>query len=637
MKRLTQCLSVATLVAMAMAAPITGWSAQQRIALVIGNSAYASGLLPNPANDAHLVRHTLEQLGFQVIERTNADQATMKRAIQDFGASLDKAGSDAVGLFYYAGHGVQLNGRNYLIPTKADIEREGDLEIESVSADWVIEEMRLARNGLNIVILDACRNNPFVRGMRSADRGLAIMDAPTGILIAYSTAPGTVAEDGTGRNSPYTTALTQAMLNLHEPLETLFKHVRVGVMGATQGKQVPWEYSSLIGADFYFNEAARPAAAVSNAPVTTLPAAGAAPTGPETVASESWLSGVFAASLHRLASLFSSGTPAAPAAATATPAPAVAGAGTGTAGAVSVPEGPEIAGARVVALFNTLGIDAAAIDAQHSYPQATVRHLLESAPRHVSLGSTPEQIRAATSLCRQYSPSCDYSDERLRNRMLQPFELDPLPVSVRAFRQFADAAHYRTHAERVGFAYATQADGVTLAEVPGGSWRNAVKKHPAEDDTPVVGVTFQDAVAYCHSISSRLPSEDEWEYVARGPERHVFPWGSDDPAPASRALTVPPRVMDGPAEGIGGHYKGLSGSVWQWVDTSIYTNLAATKSCACKVLKGGSWLETNPANKRAATRRYGVPDRADEDSGFRCARTVPTWPDTQLWMSRLQH
>lgn len=631
MKRLTQCLSVAIFLAMAIPAPAPGEAAQQRIALVIGNSAYASGPLPNPASDARLVRHTLEQLGFQVIERTNADQATMKRAIQDFGASLDKAGSDAVGLFYYAGHGVQLNGRNYLIPTKANIERAGDLEIEAVSADWVIEEMRLARNGLNIVILDACRNNPFVRSMRSADRGLAIMDAPTGILIAYSTAPGTVAEDGAGRNSPYTTALTQAMLNLHEPLETLFKHVRVSVMGATQGKQVPWEYSSLIGADFYFNQAARPAVAVTNAPVTTLPAAGAQPAGPEAVASESWL--------HRLTSLFSSGTPAAPAAATPTPSvtPGVTpGAGTVAAGAVSMPEGPAIAGGRVLALFNTLGIDATAIDAQHSYPQATVRHLLASAPRHVNLGSTPEQIRTATSLCRQYSPSCDYSDERLRDRVLQPFELDPLPVSVRAFRQFTDAAHYRTHAERVGFAYATQSDGVTLEEVPGGSWRNAVKKHPADDDTPVVGVTFQDAVAYCHSISSRLPSEDEWEYVARGPERNVFPWGGDDPAPVSRALTVPPRVTDGPAEGIGGRYKGLSGSVWQWVDTSIYTHLAATKSCACKVLKGGSWLETNPANKRAATRRYGVPDRADEDSGFRCARTMSAWPDADLWMSRLR-
>jgi len=187
------------------------------------------------------------RIALDVIARRNADQTAMKRAIQEFGARLEKAGPDSVGLFYYAGHGVQLNGRNYLIPTTARIEREGDVEIEAVSADWVIEQMRYARNRLNIVILDACRNNPFTRSMRSVDHGLATMDAPAGILIAYSTAPGSVAADGTGRNSPYTEALTHAIHDLHEPVEQVFKHVRVGVMSATSGKQVPWESSSLTG------------------------------------------------------------------------------------------------------------------------------------------------------------------------------------------------------------------------------------------------------------------------------------------------------------------------------------------------------------------------------------------------------
>src|ERR1700730_7083316 len=224
---------------------------EAKIALVLGNSDYSSAPLPNPANDAKLVGDALTALGFDVIARRNADQVTMKRAIQEFGSRLEKAGPGAVGLFYYAGHGMQLSGRNYLIPTTARIEREGDVEIEAVSADWVIEQMRYARNRLNIVILDACRNNPFTRSMRSVDHGLATMDAPAGILIAYSTAPGSVAADGTGRNSPYTEALTRAIHELHEPAEQVFKHVRVGVMSATSGKQVPWESSSLTG-DFYF-------------------------------------------------------------------------------------------------------------------------------------------------------------------------------------------------------------------------------------------------------------------------------------------------------------------------------------------------------------------------------------------------
>src|ERR1700738_2766655 len=269
-------------------------AAETRIALVIGNSDYSSGSLPNPANDAKLISDALTNLGFDVIARRNADQIAMKRAIQEFGARLEKAGPDSVGLFYYAGHGVQLNGRNYLIPTTARIEREGDVEIEAVSADWVIEQMRYARNRLNIVILDACRNNPFTRSMRSVDHGLATMDAPAGILIAYSTAPGSVAADGTGRNSPYTEALTHAIRELHEPVEQVFKHVRVGVMSVTSGKQVPWESSSLTG-DFYFAAPSKVAPETANALASgAVPATNTATDKPQTGTFSKWASGLFA-------------------------------------------------------------------------------------------------------------------------------------------------------------------------------------------------------------------------------------------------------------------------------------------------------------------------------------------------------
>jgi len=230
------------------------YGAETRVALVIGNSDYAGGPLPNPANDAKLIGDELIRLGFDVIARRNADQTAMKRAIQEFGARLEKAGPDSVGLFYYAGHGVQLNGRNYLIPTTARIEREGDVEIEAVSADWVIEQMRYARNRLNIVILDACRNNPFTRSMRSVDHGLATMDAPAGILIAYSTAPGSVAADGTGRNSPYTEALTRAIHDLHEPVEQVFKHVERTVKhGETRLWGIAHRSRWLVAVDTHWN------------------------------------------------------------------------------------------------------------------------------------------------------------------------------------------------------------------------------------------------------------------------------------------------------------------------------------------------------------------------------------------------
>jgi formylglycine-generating enzyme required for sulfatase activity len=605
---------------------------ENRIALVIGNSDYASGPLPNPANDAKLIGDALTGLGFNVIARRNADQNTMKRAIQEFGSRLEAAGPGAVGLFYYAGHGVQLSGRNYLIPTTARIEREGDVEIEAVSADWVIEQMRYARNRLNIVILDACRNNPFTRSMRSVDHGLASMDAPAGILIAYSTAPGAVAADGSGRNSPYTEALTKAMREMHEPVEQVFKKVRVGVMTATSGKQVPWESSSLTG-DFYFSApraAPETANAVSTAALPAVKTPSSAPADkPESGTFSAWVSGLFGSSKPESAA---TQPPAADprTAADARPAPAMLATIGKPAGASidsRAAAGPMLSGARALSLLQSLGIAAGEIDGSHNYPESAVRQLIEAAPRRVTLGSTPEQIRAAFALCRQYSSACQlswYGDEGLRVATLEPFELDSTPVSVKAFRQFVDSTKYKTQAETVGFAYAV-VDG-SLKPVTGGSWRNAVKARAAEDDSPVVGVSFQDAAAYCRSRGQRLPSEDEWEYVARGPKRYTFPWG-DNLDPVASAPTAPPGVNDGPAEGIGGRYKGLSGNVWQWADTKV---------AGRKVLKGGSWLEPNPANKRAATRRYELSSRADEDSGFRCAKSANVWPDAELWLTQIK-
>ncbi len=595
-----------TLLALAIFLAAAAHAAETRIALVIGNSDYAGGPLPNPANDAKLIGEELAELGFDVIARRNADQTAMKRAIQEFGARLEKAGPDSVGLFYYAGHGVQLNGRNYLIPTTARIEREGDVEIEAVSADWVIEQMRYARNRLNIVILDACRNNPFTRSMRSVDHGLATMDAPAGILIAYSTAPGSVAADGTGRNSPYTEALTHAIRDLHEPVEQVFKHVRVGVMSATSGKQVPWESSSLTG-DFYFAAPSKVAPETASALV-----AAAVPSKSESGSFGAWVSSLFGSSNTASDPNHAVASQAAPFA----PAPNA---------PVLASTGPLMAGVRAVPLLQSLGIQVSQIDASHDYPQSTIRQLIDATPRQVTLGSTPEQIRAAFTLCRQYSSACQmswYGDEGLRNVTLDAFEIDALTVSVRAFRQFVDATGYRTQAEKAGFAYAV-VNG-NLKPVNGGSWRNAVKMHAVDDDAPVVGVSFQDALAYCRSKGLRLPTEDEWEYIARGPKRHTFPWG-ENIGPVSSVAGTAPHVSDGPDEGIGGRYKGLSGSVWQWVDTKVGGR---------RVLKGGSWLEPNPANKRAATRRYELPSRADEDSGFRCAKSVPSWPDAEVWLAR---
>lgn len=227
----------------------TNANAGKRIALVIGNGAYTSAPpLRNPANDARDMAATLRALGFDVTSGINANQRDMKRLIREFGQKLRAGGS---GLFYYAGHGVQSKGRNYLVPIDADIQSEAEVEDSGVDVSLVLNYMDDAQNGLNIVILDACRNNPFARSFRSASDGLAQVDAPTGTLIAYATSPGRVASDGTGQNGLYTSELLKQMRVPGLSATEMFMRVRAGVMKQTGNKQVPWEASSLVGS-FYF-------------------------------------------------------------------------------------------------------------------------------------------------------------------------------------------------------------------------------------------------------------------------------------------------------------------------------------------------------------------------------------------------
>jgi uncharacterized caspase-like protein len=232
--------------------------AEPRVALVIGNSHYGAeiGSLPNPVNDAALIAQALQQTGFTVIMVTDADQKKMKRAIKDFGDKLTNAGQNATGLFFYAGHGVQVNGTNFLVPIGADIEKAADVDIESVSADTILQQMEFAGSRVNIVVLDACRNNPLQRGLRSITRGLAPMDAAQGTFIAYSTAPGSVAADGTGNNSPYTKALAKTIVQPGVGIEEAFRDVRGQVMAATGGKQIPWDSSSLTAPFIFKGQAA---------------------------------------------------------------------------------------------------------------------------------------------------------------------------------------------------------------------------------------------------------------------------------------------------------------------------------------------------------------------------------------------
>ncbi len=232
---------------------ITPVYAEKRIALVVGNSDYQfGGNLINPVNDAQAMKVALENLGFKVLDAVNCDQKTMKRKIDEFGNELTNYD---IGLFFYAGHGVQVNGFNYLIPVDSKLEYERDVEYDCVQAGRVLAKMESAGAKTNLIILDACRDNPFERSWTrgQSSKGLAFMNAPSGSLIAYATSPGNTASDGKGSNGLYTSAILDYIRNKDLQIEDMFKEVRKKVIKESNGKQTPWESTSLTN-DFYFNK-----------------------------------------------------------------------------------------------------------------------------------------------------------------------------------------------------------------------------------------------------------------------------------------------------------------------------------------------------------------------------------------------
>jgi hypothetical protein len=226
--------------------------AETKHALVVGCSKYLNDPLVNPLNDAQSMEKFLKELGFTVLLSIDPTQKALKQTIDSFGLQLK--GQD-IALFYFAGHGVQVKGQNYLVPIDANLTSEKLVEYDCIEASRILAHMEDARTKVNLMILDACRNNPFERswGRGIGQRGLASMNAPKGSLIAYSTSPGTTASDGDGANGLYTEALLNHIRRKGTPINTMFQKVRLEVMEKSKEQQVPWESTSLT-ADFYFNK-----------------------------------------------------------------------------------------------------------------------------------------------------------------------------------------------------------------------------------------------------------------------------------------------------------------------------------------------------------------------------------------------
>ncbi|MBX3677386.1 MAG: caspase family protein [Rhodocyclaceae bacterium] len=232
----------------AFATAASALNALPRTALVIGNGKYRNAPLPNPANDAGAIGERLARLGFKVVTQLDAGRDAMQNAVADYGEQL--ARHKGVGLFYFAGHGLQLAWRNFLVPVDANLTRADDVLLQTLDLRQLFDRLGKAGNAMNVIILDACRDNPFGSELKTG-KGLSQMDAPIGTLLAYATAPGNLASDGSGDNGLYTEHLLREIGTPEAKIEDVFKRVRLAVRRASSGQQVPWESTSLED-DFYF-------------------------------------------------------------------------------------------------------------------------------------------------------------------------------------------------------------------------------------------------------------------------------------------------------------------------------------------------------------------------------------------------
>ena len=238
---------IAILIAVLLFGYGSGALAANRLALVIGNSGYKhTSQLKNPANDADLISDKLREIGFDVINNKNLTLAGTRELINKFAQKIKDIGDEGIVLFYYAGHGIQYNGENFIVPVDANLQTDTDIILQGVNTSIILKIFELSGAKTNVIVLDACRNNPFPAVSRSVSQGLARMDSPSGSFIAYSTAPGKVAMDGFGNNSPYTTALAEFITDPNLTLEAVFKKVRRKVYYDTGKFQTTWESTSLI-------------------------------------------------------------------------------------------------------------------------------------------------------------------------------------------------------------------------------------------------------------------------------------------------------------------------------------------------------------------------------------------------------
>ncbi len=622
-------------------------TSEQRLALVIGNSDYRDAPLKNPVNDATDMAANLKELGFKVILKLNASQQQMKDAIREFGDGLLNGG---VGVFYYAGHGLQSRGRNYLVPVGAVLEREVYVESETVDAGMILSFMEEGRARVNIVILDACRNNPYLRngGTRAVVQGggLAEMQAAQGTLIAFATAPGSVALDGDGRNGVYTKNLLKQMRQPGVPIELMFKRVRDGVMDDTNDQQTPWESSSLRGADFYF----KPSVVAAPEPVRE----------PQ----QNTASAMMAAEIAFWESIKSSSNP-----------------DEYDAYIRKFPNGQftPLAQVRLGELKKSVKpapvqlASIAAIPAPEPTKAVSVQRPSEPAAEATKRVQAPHPAAAPQRSASAAIKDCQNcpelvsvpagkfimgsaDDEPGRDLDEGPAHSVAIPRGL-AFGKFevtrSQFARFVQEAKYTAGPGCNTWSGKQWNNDPARDWRNP--GFSQSDDDPVVCVSWNDAKAYTEWLSRstgkryRLPSEAEWEYAARAGTTSAYFWGANAQggckfanlvdASAKKAFSAWAQAgcSDGysftapvgrfQANAFGLH--DMAGNVWEWTEDCWNPGYAdaprdgtasSAGDCSRRVLRGGSW-STYERLARSAHRYGSLSVNRGAYNGFRVVRT----------------
>ena len=586
---------LAVLAALLIGSPIAHAARQ---ALVIGNAAYTEGALKNPVNDARAMDAKLTALGFKVMKVENLKRQQIGRTLTAFANGL-KPGDEVV--VFYAGHGVQVKGINYLPAVDADIQSEEDVALNSLNLNSLMERLDEAKAGLKLLFLDACRNNPYARSMRSGDRGLArISAAPSGTLIHFATRPGSVAADGSGSNGLYTTQLLRFIDSADIPVETMLKRVSAAVTVESKRQQEPWTEGSIIG-EFYFRSGGA-AQAANTEPVDASPRPGqVAGLSLADLEREESTRKEWAAWQAKMKADFDK--------------------------TAQFSGGPDL---QVKAWERFLA--AWAQENPQSQQDKGLREQAQSrlaGVRQAALQSVQPVAQSLSVMAGQTIKDCADCPEMVM-------------IPAGSFEMGSTESNLEKPVHRVklpGFL-------LSRTEVTQGQWQAVMGSNPSQSkacgaDCPVENISWNDAQEFAKKLSAktgknyRLPSEAEWEYSARAGSRGKWGFGDDESQltdyawySANSASKIHPVAQKKP--NAFGLYD-MHGNAWEWVQDDWHQNYQGAPADgsawvsggdqARRVLRGGAWYDV-PRNLRSANRDLGAPDDRYDFSGLRIARTL---------------